>query len=40
MANEYRTHNCGELRISDVGKEVRLARVCTKNKKPRKNDFY
>ena len=25
MANEYRTHNCGELRISDVEKEVRLA---------------
>ena len=25
MANIYRTNNCGELRISDVGKEVRLA---------------
>ncbi len=25
MINEYRTNNCGELRISDVGKEVRLA---------------
>ena len=25
MENEYRTHNCGELRISDVNKEVRLA---------------
>ena len=23
--NEYRTHSCGELRISDVNKEVRLA---------------
>ena len=23
--NEYRTHTCNELRISDVGKEVRLA---------------
>ena len=23
--NEYRTHNCGELRLSDVGKEVRIA---------------
>lgn len=23
--NEYRTHNCGELRITDVGKEVRLS---------------
>lgn len=23
--NEYRTHNCGELRISDVGKEVKVA---------------
>lgn len=25
MVNEYRTNNCGELRTSDVGKEVRLA---------------
>ena len=25
MVNKYRTNNCGELRISDVGKEVRLA---------------
>ncbi len=25
MVNEYKTNNCGELRISDVGKEVRLA---------------
>ena len=25
MVNEYRTNSCGELRISDVGKEVRLA---------------
>ena len=25
MANEYRTHSCGELRIKDVNKEVRLA---------------
>ena len=25
MAEEYRTHNCEELRISDVNKEVRLA---------------
>ena len=25
MSNEYRTNNCGELRITDVGKEVRLA---------------
>ena len=23
--NEYRTHNCGELRISDVSKSVRIA---------------
>ena len=23
--NIYRTHTCGELRISDVGKEVRIA---------------
>ena len=25
MANIYRDHNCGELRLSDAGKEVRLA---------------
>ena len=25
MANKYRTHNCGELRITDTGKEVRIA---------------
>ena len=25
MINEYKTNNCGELRISDVGKKVRLA---------------
>ena len=25
MANIYRTHNCGELRITDVNKEVSLA---------------
>ena len=24
-ANEYRTHYCNELRLEDVGKEVRLA---------------
>lgn len=24
-ANEYRTHNCNELRLADIGKEVRLA---------------
>lgn len=23
--NDYRTHTCGELRISDVGKKVRIA---------------
>lgn len=23
--NEYRTHNCNELRLEDSGKEVRLA---------------
>jgi len=23
--NEYRTHSCNELRITDVGKQVRLA---------------
>ena len=23
--NQYKTHNCGELRLADVGKEVRLA---------------
>lgn len=23
--NDYRTHTCGELRISDVGKDVRIA---------------
>lgn len=25
MSNEYRTHNCGQIRESDVGKEVKLA---------------
>ena len=25
IANEYRTNNCAELRLTDVGKEVRLA---------------
>lgn len=25
MANEYRTNNCGELNISNVGSEVKLA---------------
>ena len=25
MVNKYKTHNCGELRISEVNKEVRLA---------------
>jgi len=25
MTNEYMTHNCGELRSTDIGKEVRLA---------------
>ena len=25
MVNEYRTHSCGELRITDVNNEVRLA---------------
>ena len=25
MANEYRTHNCGELNIKNVGKKVKLA---------------
>ena len=25
MINEYKTHNCGELRISDIGKQIRLA---------------
>ena len=25
MSNIYRTHNCGELRLSDSGKKVRLA---------------
>ncbi len=25
--NKYKTHTCGELRISDVGKQVRIARM-------------
>ena len=25
MNNKYRTHNCGELRVTDINKEVRLA---------------
>ena len=25
MTNEYMTHNCGELRKTDIGSEVRLA---------------
>ena len=25
MVNKYKTNNCGELRITDVNKEVRLA---------------
>ena len=25
MANEYRTHNCGELNIKNIGEEVELA---------------
>lgn len=29
--NEYRTHNCGELTIKNVGEEVRLSRLGTKN---------
>mgnify|MGYP003314692664 CR=1 FL=1 len=25
MENKYRTHNCGELRLADAGKEVKIA---------------
>ncbi len=40
MANIYRTHNCNELRIENVGEEVRLSRICSKNKKFRKDGFH
>lgn len=36
----YRTKNCGELNLKDVGEEVELARMDTKNKKPRRHDIY
>ncbi len=36
----YRTKTCGELNISNVGENVELARMGTKNKKPWSNDFY
>ncbi len=29
--NMYRTKNCGELNLKNVGEEVELARVDTKN---------
>ncbi len=38
--NMYRTKNCGELNLKDVGEEVELARMDTKNKKPRRHDIY
>lgn len=29
--NEYRTHNCNELTIKNVGENVKLARMGTNN---------
>ena len=29
--NKYRTHNCNELRIENVGENVKLARLGTNN---------
>ena len=31
MANEYRTNNCGELNISNVGKKSKTCWLDTKN---------
>ncbi len=36
----YRTKTCGELKLKNVGEEVELARMDTKNKKPRRHDIY
>ena len=38
--NKYRTHNCGELTIKNVGENVKLARLDTNNKRFRGYEIY
>ena len=40
MANIYRTHNCGELRATNINEEVRLAGFVQTIRKSWKNDVY